>query len=97
MIKEGKTFICRSAAALTKVMGGISDKPLLTRKELITEETTNGGLVAVGSHVQKTTEQLMTLIESGLVTPIEFDVHLVLDDVKFQHEIDRFAYSLVRN
>lgn len=88
-MKEGKTFICRSAAALTKVIGGIADKPLLTRDELITEETTNGGLVAVGSHVQKTTEQLYALLDSGLVTPVEFDVHLVLDDEKFQQEVDR--------
>ena len=88
-LKEGKTFICRSAAALTKVIGGISDKPLLTREELITEDTTNGGLVAVGSHVQKTTEQLQALLDSGLVTGVEFNVHLVLDDEKFQQEVDR--------
>ncbi|OLO26676.1 hydroxyacid dehydrogenase [Alkalihalophilus pseudofirmus] len=88
-LKEGKTFLCRSAAALTKVMGGVSDKPLLTRDELITEETSHGGLVAVGSHVQKTTEQLYALIKSGIVTPVEFDVHLVLDPEKFEDEIKR--------
>ena len=88
-LKEGKTFICRSAAALTKVIGDISDKPLLTRTELVTEETSNGGIVAVGSHVQKTTEQLYALLDSGLVTGVEFDVHLVLDDEKFQQEVDR--------
>ncbi len=88
-LKEGKTFICRSAAALTKVMGGISDKPLLSREELVTEETSHGGIVAVGSHVQKTTEQLSILLESGLVTGVEFNVHLVLDEAKFQQEIDR--------
>lgn len=88
-LKEGKTFICRSAAALTKVMGGISDKPLLSREELVTEETSHGGIVAVGSHVQKTTEQLSVLLESGLVTGVEFNVHLVLDEEKFQQEIDR--------
>lgn len=88
-LKEGKTFICRSAAALTKVIGGISDKPLLKREELVTVETSHGGIVAVGSHVQKTTEQLSVLLESGLVTGVEFDVHLVLDEEKFQQEIDR--------
>lgn len=88
-LKEGKTFICRSAAALTKVIGDISDKPLLTRRELVSEETSNGGIVAVGSHVQKTTEQLYALLDSGLVTGVEFNVHLVLDDEKFKQEVDR--------
>lgn len=88
-LKEGKTFLCRSAAALTKVLGGIPDKPLLGRGELIDEETPYGGLIAVGSHVQKTTEQLKTLLDSGLVTGIEFDVHLVVDEEKFQNETIR--------
>ncbi|MGD6942741.1 four-carbon acid sugar kinase family protein [Cytobacillus gottheilii] len=88
-LKEGKTFLCRSAAALTKVIGGVSDKPLLSRDELITEETNHGGLIAVGSHVQKTTEQLNELLASGLVTPVEFDVHLVLEPEKFEAEIKR--------
>lgn len=53
-IRAGKYFICRSAASLTKVLGDISDKPLLTREEmLISKSRENGGLIAVGSHVKK--------------------------------------------
>ncbi|WP_445669061.1 four-carbon acid sugar kinase family protein [Lysinibacillus sp. FSL W8-0992] len=89
VMKAGKTFIFRSAASLTKVLGGISDKPFLSRVELITEETSNGGLIVVGSHVQKTTDQLCALLDSGLVTGVEFNVHLVHDDEKFQQEINR--------
>lgn len=89
VLKEGKTFICRSAAALTKVLGDISDKPLLTRSELVSDGIVNGGIVAVGSHVKKTTEQLYALLDSGLVTGVEFNVHLVLDDEKFQQEVER--------
>ncbi|MBM7838758.1 uncharacterized protein YgbK (DUF1537 family) [Alkalihalobacillus xiaoxiensis] len=88
-LKEGKQFICRSAAALTKILGGISDKPLLTRDDLITPGNTNGGIIAVGSHVQKTTEQLKHLLDSGVVKGIEFDVHLVQDADKFQKETER--------
>ncbi|WP_152658150.1 four-carbon acid sugar kinase family protein [Oceanobacillus sp. CFH 90083] len=88
--RAGKYFICRSAAALTKVLGGISDKPLLTREEmLISKSRENGGLVAVGSHVKKTTEQLQHLLDSGLVQGIEFDVHLVQDEEKFKKETER--------
>nr|WP_306982652.1 four-carbon acid sugar kinase family protein [Alkalicoccobacillus murimartini] len=93
-LKEGKHFLCRSASALTKVIGGVSDKALLTRDELITEDTGHGGLIVVGSHVQKTTEQLNHLIESHLVEAIEFDVHLVLNEEKFVHEIERVRTSI---
>ena len=88
-MKSGKQFMFRSAAALTKVIGGVSDKALLTRDELIQEETNHGGLILVGSHVKKTTEQLEVLKTSDFIEFIEFDSHLVLHPEKFQEEIDR--------
>ncbi len=45
----------RSAAAITKVLGGVSDKELLTKDELVSKGNTNGGIILVGSHVNKTT------------------------------------------
>ncbi|KQL33281.1 four-carbon acid sugar kinase family protein [Psychrobacillus sp. FJAT-21963] len=98
-MKAGKQFLFRSAAALTKVIGGVSDKALLTRKELIREETNHGGLIIVGSHVKKTTEQLEQLKTSDFIEFIEFDSHLVLQPDQFQTEIDRViesAESLIR-
>lgn len=88
-INKGKNFLFRSAAALTKVIGGVSDKPLLTHEELMQGETSNGGVVIVGSHVKKTTEQLEELMKSDVVEFIEFDVHLVLDDNAFASELNR--------
>lgn len=88
-INKGKNFLFRSAAALTKVIGGVSDKPLLTREELMQDETSTGGVVIVGSHVKKTTEQLEELMKSDVVEFIEFDVHLVLDDKAFANELNR--------
>lgn len=88
-IKAGKNFMYRSAAALTKVIGGVSDKGLLTRDELIKEETNNGGLIVVGSHVQKTTEQLEELKKADFIEFIEFNCHLVLEPEKFTAEVDR--------
>lgn len=99
VMKAGKQFLFRSAAALTKVIGGVSDKALLTRKELIREETNHGGLILVGSHVKKTTEQLEQLKTSDFIEFIEFDSHLVLQPDQFQTEIDRViesAESLIR-
>jgi uncharacterized protein YgbK (DUF1537 family) len=71
------------------VIGGVSDKPLLTREELIGEETGNGGLIIIGSHVKKTTEQLNELKKLTEIEFIEFNSHLVLEQEKFLKEIDR--------
>ncbi|KKI92848.1 hydroxyacid dehydrogenase [Bacillus sp. SA1-12] len=88
-INKGKNFLFRSAAALTKVIGGISDKSLLSREELMSDETANGGLVIIGSHVKKTTEQFEELKKADAVEFIEFNVHLVLEPEKFEKELDR--------
>lgn len=88
-MKADKQFMFRSAAALTKVLGGVSDKGLLTRDELMKEESNHGGLIIVGSHVKKTTEQLEELKKAKLTELIEFDVHLILQPEQFKAEIDR--------
>lgn len=99
-MNAGKNFLFRSAAALPKVIGGVSDKPLLTREELIGEETGNGGLIIIGSHVKKTTEQLNELKKLTEIEFIEFNSHLVLEQEKFLKEIDRVIQtteSLIRD
>lgn len=89
-LKSGKEFVIRSAAAITKVLGGIPDKPLLVKEELITEENANGGILIVGSHVKRTTEQLEDLMASDLpIEFVEFNQHLVLDEKALNEEIKR--------
>ncbi|MDR0136861.1 four-carbon acid sugar kinase family protein [Metabacillus idriensis] len=88
-MKAGKNFMFRSAAAFTKVIGGIRDKGLLSKEELIIEESGNGGLIIIGSHVQKTTDQLAELKKTDFIKFIEFDCHLVLSPEKFCSEISR--------
>ncbi len=88
-LAAGKEFLFRTAAGWTKILGGISDKPLLTREELISGSA-YGGIVIVGSHVNKTTLQLQHLRESGL--PIhfeEFDATLVTEDGGLEREVAR--------
>ena len=89
-ISKGKRFLLRSAAAVTKVLGGVPDKPLLTHKELILPGDRNGGIVIVGSHVNKTTRQLEQLRKS--ICPLEFiqfDQHLVLEEGGLEREVAR--------
>lgn len=75
LMKRGKEYLIRSAAAVPKVFGNVSDRPLLSRQELIGEETSYGGMVLVGSHVRKTTSQLECLKQSNCPMEwIEFHV-----------------------
>jgi uncharacterized protein YgbK (DUF1537 family) len=96
-IINGKNFLFRSAAALTKIIGGISDKPLLTKQELINSSNKNGGIVIVGSHVKKTTTQLEHLKKATHIEFVEFNVHLVLDDNAFKRELDRVIKAVEEN
>lgn len=74
-VKVGKCYIARTAAAFPKVLGAVTDRPLLGKKELM-GETKCGGIVLVGSHVKKTTMQLECLMQSGArLSYIEFDVN----------------------
>ncbi|GLF86827.1 MULTISPECIES: four-carbon acid sugar kinase family protein [Bacillus] len=88
-IQAGQQLMFRSAAALTKVLGGIGDQALLTRDALIQEESPHGGLIMIGSHVKKTTEQLKALQQDKEIAFIEFNTHLVLEPDAFREEIDR--------
>jgi uncharacterized protein YgbK (DUF1537 family) len=88
-LDNGKRFIIRSAAAIPKVLGNISDRPLLNKDDLLDKGNKRGGLVVIGSHVKKTTRQLELLLENKGITAIEFNTHLVLDDKKFSEEINR--------
>lgn len=89
-VRNGKYFIFRSAAGLVKVMGGISDRALLTRTEMIRKESGKGGLVVVGSHTEKTTEQLSELLKLKTAVPIAFDSDKVLEgEEAFAAEIRR--------
>lgn len=87
---QGKTFMFRTAAGLVKVLGGVSDIPLLTRDDMVTTETQNGGVVVVGSHTQKTTAQLEELLKLDCTVPVAFNSDLVLQgDDAFYAEVDR--------
>lgn len=88
-MKQGKHYLFRTAAALPKVLGGVSDRALLSRQELVNEANTNGGVIVVGSHVAKTTRQLEALRKLDGVRFVEFNQHLVVDDEAFKAELDR--------
>lgn len=85
---EGKNFLFRTAASFVKVLGGVTDILLLTRKDMVKEESNHGGIIVVGSHTQKTTEQVEELKKVEGLEFIEFNSDLVLED-KLDEEVAR--------
>ncbi|MEG0743083.1 MAG: four-carbon acid sugar kinase family protein [Clostridia bacterium] len=92
-LSKGKHYLFRSAAALPKCLGGVSDKPLLTREELADPDNPNGGLIMIGSHVQKTTIQLAYLRKANFIEFIELNQHLVLDALQWKAELKRVSHK----
>lgn len=88
-IEQGKNFLYRTAASFTKVIGDVSSRPYLTKEELIQSSNKKGGLIVIGSHVQKTTDQLNELKELDKVAFVEFKVSVVKDKQAFDQEIAR--------
>lgn len=88
-VMDHRHFLFRTAAGLPKVIGRVSDKPLLTRSELINTKNKNGGFIIIGSHVQKTTRQLMRLKELDYINFIEFNCFLVVEETALQREMER--------
>ena len=86
---KGKVFLFRTAASIVKVMGGVSDQPLLTRAQMVTKETANGGVIVVGSHTEKTTRQVQALRALKDVEFVELDATKVRDEAAFEEEVRR--------
>ncbi|NLC74434.1 MAG: hydroxyacid dehydrogenase [Clostridiales bacterium] len=88
----GKRYMIRSAAALVKAVGNISDRPLLSHDELIEENNAGrGGIIVVGSHTDKTTKQLEELRKLNNINFIEMDSDLVLKPGRLNEECKRIV------
>jgi uncharacterized protein YgbK (DUF1537 family) len=88
---EGKRFLYRTGASFVRARAGISARPLLTRNELLGENAPRParGLVVVGSHVRRTTEQLQRLLDTPDTIGIEVNVPALVRDDERDREITR--------
>jgi uncharacterized protein YgbK (DUF1537 family) len=88
----GKRFVYRTAAGFVRVRAGLAGRPLLTVEELYPSGSPDGrgGLVVVGSHVRRTTEQLEAA-RAGLpeALAVELRVPAVLDEAARAGEVER--------
>lgn len=85
---KGKVFMFRTAAAIVKVMGGVSDMPLLSKEQMIVKDTQNGGIIVVGSHTEKTTLQVEELKKNSDIVFAELNASLVNDEVAFEKAVN---------
>ena len=74
---QGKRFLFRSAASLLTSLAQLGDQP--TPVDKMAKSTGKSGVVLVGSHVQKTTEQLHKLLAEENVVGIEIEVTQIRD------------------
>lgn len=89
-VMMGKHFVIRSASSFLKAIGDFPDQPYLTREQLRCADSKNGGIILIGSHVAKTTNQLASLQASGLpMQMIEFHAEKALEEGGLQSEADR--------
>ena len=86
---KGKHYIIRSAAALVKAIGNISDRLLLSRTDMVLDKKATGGIIVVGSHTKKTTEQLEELQKINKICFIEMNSDLVLKGNELEKETER--------
>ena len=71
---QGKRFLFRSAASLLTSLAQLGEQPIAPESMATYKPNDKPGVVLIGSHVRKTTQQLKQLLEEPATTGIEVDV-----------------------
>jgi uncharacterized protein YgbK (DUF1537 family) len=87
---QGRRYLFRTAADFVPAYAGINRRPLLESREIRSAETDTGGLVVVGSYVDRTTRQLEELIaRHDTIVAVEVNVSALLASDTLGREIRR--------
>ncbi len=86
-------FLYRTAASFVRVIAGLDRRTLVTKDQLHATKSA-GGLIVVGSHVPRSSAQLVHLIENTGINAVELRAGRVLSPLTRQTEIQRVT-SLV--
>lgn len=73
--EHGKRFLFRSAASLLTALAKLPPQPVPAERMREYVKPGHAGVVVVGSHVKKTTEQLAVLLQQEGIVPVEVDVN----------------------
>ncbi len=87
---QGLRCLYRTAASFVRVRGGITPQPLLRHSDLFPETVgtpMGGGLIVVGSHVEKTTRQVRAAETRPGVHRLDLSVPALLDPATREAEI----------
>ena len=79
--EHGKRFLFRSAASLLTALAKLPPQPVPAERMREYVKDGRPGVVVVGSHVKKTTEQLGELLKQEGVVPVEVDVNRLPEQV----------------
>ena len=83
----GKRFLFRSAASLLTSLAQLGKQPIAPEAMAQEKPTSNPGVVIVGSHVTKTTQQLKELLQEPEVSGIEVDVKILREAADRHHTL----------
>jgi uncharacterized protein YgbK (DUF1537 family) len=78
-IEQGKRFLFRSAASLLTALAQLPPQPVLPEQMGQFVRSSQPGVVIVGSHVQKSSQQLARLLQEPETQGIEVEVRRLLD------------------
>lgn len=79
--EHGKRFLFRSAASLLTALAKLPPQPIPAERMGEYVKQGRPGVVVVGSHVKKTTEQLTELLKQPGIATVEVDVRLLPEKV----------------
>jgi uncharacterized protein YgbK (DUF1537 family) len=88
---DGRRFLYRTAASFAALRAGIRTRAPLQIDELDLPKDRRGGLVIVGSHVERTTAQLQMVLAHRKVQALGLTVENVLKPTERKAEVDRIA------
>src|SRR5699024_5658674 len=91
--REDKKFIFRTAASFVKSICATPGE-ILQADQMVQKEDGRGGIVVVGSHVEKTTQQLNYLMEHDDIETFEFDVEEVKDSEGLAPYVDKMKHQI---
>ena len=92
--REEQRFLYRTAASFVRVRAGLSARPLLTANEMDSNADKAGGLIIVGSHVPRSSQQLAHVLQNAKVQSIELNVEKILSP-QYRNEEIRGAVKFV--
>ncbi len=88
LLQAGRRFLFRTAASFVRVRAGLRGRPLLAAEELSCTAGV-GGLLIVGSHVPRSSEQLSHVLQHEDVKSVELNVENILSSQTRGEQIEK--------